>query len=272
MKREIRRIALAAGVVLIALALVFTGCQKTEKTLMSEFKSMTQSEPTAAGLTAAVSFLDRHIESVTDVGASRLVLAYEDYALRYAQDESPADPEAPLESWYLARAEDGEVHIDYRAMLERFGAFISVELNELFTLKVEEFEDPSTGDAQIIRSYEDIIDRALKAEKLLQEHKNDDVLRANTLEYYRDYLFLLLAGSDRTPVFDYETGIFSHEARAVYEDFIAASPDTVLADALIEYFTYLNNVDFSIDYSDPVENKVFFNTCDYIIERALKKL
>jgi hypothetical protein len=256
MKREIRRIALAAGVVLIALALVFTGCQKTEKTLMSEFKSMTKSGPTAEGLTAAVSFLDRHI----------------DYALRYAQGEGPADQEAPLESWYLARGEDGEVHIDYRAMLERFGAFISVELNELFTLKAEEFEDPSTGDAQIIRSYEDIIDRALKAEKLLQEHKNDDVLRANTLEYYRDYLFLLLAGSDRTPVFDYETGLFSHEARTVYEDFIAASPDTVLADALIEYFAYLNNVDFSIDYSDPVENKVFYNTCDYIIERALKKL
>lgn len=267
-------IRLAAGILLLAaLVLSAGGCQKTESALLSEYKSMTEATPTEQGLTDAVSFIDTHIADVSEEGASRLVLAYEDYLLRFLEAGEAPDPEASVSDWFLIPASseaDPQRQVDYDALLDRYGDRVSPELRELFVIKSLETSEPSTVDAEILRTYPDLLDRALKAEKLLKEHQSEDAVRANSMEYYKNYLFLLLAGSDLTPVFDYDTGLFSPEAKEAYEDFIAAQPDTVLAGVLTEYFGYLNNVDFQIDYTDPVANKVFYDTCDYLIEEALE--
>ncbi len=238
---------------LAALMIFFAGCGKSENALLSEFAGMTSTAPSEQGLTEAASFIDEHIAAVSEEGASRLLLAYEDYLLRYGEDGKDAS-------------------IDYDALLVDYGEYVSPELRELYAIKALESNEPSTQDAQILPAYPDLLDRALKAENLLKEHQSQDVLRANSMEYYKDYLFLLLAGSERTPMFDYDTGSFSQEAREAYEDFIIANPDTVIAATLTEYFDYLNSAGFHIDYKDPVENKVFYDTCDYLIEKALESL
>lgn len=254
MRKRIWIIGLTAGMLLLAVMMVnFAGCAKTENALLSEFRDMTQEAPTPQGLEEAVSFIDKHIGDVSEEGASRLVLAYEDFLLRYVEA-------------------GGETPVDYDALRVSYGEYVSPELRELYAIKALEASEPSTQDAQILPSYPDLLDRALSAENLLQEHRSEDVLRANTLEYYKDYLFLLLAGSDRSPMFDYDSGSFSPEAREAYEDFIITHPDTILAGTLTEYFDYLNNAGFHIDYADPVENKVFYDTCDYLIEKALESL
>ena len=97
-------------------------------------------------------------------------------------------------------------------------------------------------------------------------------MRANTLDYYKDYLFLILAGSDSLPVFDRDTGEFLKEARTAYEQAMVEHPDSVLAEVLFEYFTYLHSIGFRIDYSDAIENKIFFDTCDYLIGFAVERL
>lgn len=264
----------AMAVILVAaLVLCAGGCGKTESGLLSEFKDMTEAAPTRQGLQDAVSFLDTSIEEVSEEGASRLVLAYEDYLLRYLSSNEPFDAEAPVADWFVIPPlpeESGPGQVDYQSLLERYGDRVSPELRELFVIKSLETSEPSTVDSQILRTYPDLLDRALKAETLLREHKSQDAVRANSLEYYKNYLFLLLAGSDLTPVFDYDTGVFSPEAQEAYEDFIAGHPDTVLAGVLTEYFGYLNSIGFQIDYSDPVESKVFYDTCDYLIEGALE--
>jgi len=272
MGKDFRRVICVAGVLLIAFIVMLSGCQKTEKALLSEFRGITQGEPSAAGLSKAASFLELHVPAVSEMGASRLVLAYEDYALRLLGSDNEIDSQAPLDEWFLILRDQGKIAFDYQALLDAYGTYVSEELQELLAIKCLEASDPVTDHAEIVQSYKDIIGRALKAEKLLKTHTNDDILRANTEQYYREYLFLLLAGSDHTPVFDYGTGQFSQDAKSVYEDFIHAEPDTVLADALVEYFSYLNSVNFVIDYEDAVENKIFFDTCNYITERALEKL
>ncbi|HPF18161.1 MAG: hypothetical protein PHH65_07200 [Eubacteriales bacterium] len=266
-------ITLAAGIVLLAaLALFSGGCRKTESALLSEFKSMTETTPTARGLTEAVSFMDKYIVEVSEEGASRLVLAYEDYLLRFLDAGEAPDPEAPVSDWFVipASSEEAQPKIDYQALLTRYGERLSPELCALFEIKSLETTEPAVADAEILRTYPEILDRALKTENLLKEHNSEDAVRADSLEYYKKYLFLLMAGSDHTPVFDYDTGLFSEEAKAAYEDFIVANPDTVLADVLTEYFSYLNNIGFQIDYGDPTENKVFYDTCDYLINEALE--
>ncbi len=264
----------AMAVVLMAtLILCAGGCGKSENSLLSEFKGMTETAPTQQGLKDAVSFIDTYIADVSEEGASRLVLAYEDYLLRYLSAGSLFDTAAPLSDWFVIpplSEGSGPGQVDYQSILERYGDLVSPELRELFVIKSLETSEPSTVDSQILRTYPDILDRALKAETLLREHKSQDAVRTNSLEYYKNYLFLLLAGSDLTPVFDYDTGAFSPEAKEAYEDFIASHQDTVLAGVLTEYFGYLNSIGFQIDYADPVENKVFYDTCDYLIQRALE--
>jgi len=79
-----------------------------------------------------------------------------------------------------------------------------------------------------------------------------------------------LAGSDKSPVFDYDTGMFSSEARDAFETFVIEQPETILAKTLTEYFSYLNNIKYTIDYMNATENKVFYDTCDYLINEAIK--
>jgi len=47
-------------------------------------------------------------------------------------------------------------------------------------------------------------------------------------------------------------------------------PDTVITSTLTEYFSYLNNINFTLDYMDATDNEVFYSTCDYLIKGALK--
>lgn len=269
------RIKLLALVGVLVFAMSFFACQKTENALLSEFKDITETAPNLQGMNEAVSFMEINIAEVSEEGGSRMVLAYEDYMLRFLDENVEPVEQAIVEPLFFSISDkDGTMNlsIDYDSLLEAYGDYISVELKELLTIKAEEAAMPSTEDAQIKLTYPDLLERALRTETLLLQHKSEDSLRANAVEYYEDYLFLLLAGTDYSPLFDYTTGEFSPAAKEAYEDFIVANPDTVLASTLTEYFSYLNDIKFIIDYNDPTENKVFYDTCDYLIQDALQRL
>lgn len=273
MKRHILKIS--TWITIFILSMSLAGCQKTESALLSEFKGMTETVPQWQGLGEAVSFMDLNIAGVSQEGASRLVLAYEDYLLRFL-DENPQSVDAAnaLEVFLVDTSQNGQGTwtVDYAAMLGEYGDYISEELSDLLSIKAEEATAPSSEDSEIKLSYQDLLTRALRAETLIKQHTSQDALRANAMEYYEDYLFLLFAGADHSPLFDYATGEFSLAAKEAYEDFIVANPDTILASSLTEYFAYLNDIKFVIDYNDPTENKVFYDTCDYLIRGALQSL
>jgi hypothetical protein len=268
-------IRLSAWIAVFIVSISLFGCQKSESALLSEFKGMTEAVPQWQGLGEAVSFMDLNIAGVSLEGASRMVLAYEDYLLRFLEESPQAVEAANAPAVFLIKRDQSDKGIwtvDYAAILGEYADFISEELSDLLSIKVEEAAAPSSQDSQIKLSYQDLLARALRAETLIKQHTSEDALRANAMEYYEDYLFLLFAGADFSPVFDYATGEFSPEAKEAYEDFIVANPDTVLASSLTEYFAYLNDIKFVIDYSDATENKVFYDTCDYLIRGALQSL
>ena len=82
----------------------------------------------------------------------------------------------------------------------------------------------------------------------------------------------IIKASSEIELFDYETKTFSEDARAAYVDYMRAHPDTALTEVLKEYFSYLASINFILDYNDKTMSKVFFDTCDYLVSIAEKKV
>lgn len=267
------RIVNVLFLLIIVLALIFSlcSCAKSEKALLSEFKMMTEIEPTSDGLEKAVAFINTNIVNVSEEAASRFVLAYEDFLLRFlAKDGIDVDQNSGMELYIYTEHEEGTTSkgVDYESIINKYGNQISAELIELLSIKASEAKEPAVKDATLQLSYEALLQRTLRTENLLSQHNQQDALNASALDYYKYDLFLLLAGSDNSPIFDYETGEFSPLAQEAYGNFIVENPETVLADILTEYFSYLNSTKYTMDYKSSTENKVFYDTCDYLINKA----
>lgn len=271
MKKKTIGQMLLLAIIVFLLGFTLCSCEKTENMLLSEFKAITDKEPTYKNLEEAASFIESNIESLSQESGSRLILAYEDFLLKFLDSSDLSSTQFSGEELFIYTnyTEDASTKIvDYKAMIDTYGPQMSPELIELLNIKAAESESPSVKDATLQLSYDALLQRALRTENLLVEHKNEDVLKASALEYYEMYLFLLLAGSDSSPVFDYDTGAFSPIAREAYEDFMIENPQTVLTNVFTEYFAYLNNIKYTIDYLNATENKVFYDTCDYLINKA----
>jgi hypothetical protein len=89
---------------------------------------------------------------------------------------------------------------------------------------------------------------------------------------YTTHLNAILMGTTNSPIFDYSSKEFSPGAKAAYEAFAKANPDTTLTWVLKEYFTYLDSIDYKLDFNDSTMSKVFFNTCDWLVSEAEKRV
>ncbi|HAF60171.1 MAG TPA: hypothetical protein DCK81_03410 [Clostridiales bacterium UBA9856] len=65
---------------------------------------------------------------------------------------------------------------------------------------------------------------------------------------------------------------FSEPAKTAYQNFMLSEPAAVLTWVLKEYFTYLNSIDYTLDFNDSTMSKVFFDTCDWLVSEAEKRV
>lgn len=270
---EKKRIINVIFLLVIALSMTFSlsSCAKSENVLLSEFKAITEEEPTYIGLEKAVAFIDENSEKLTEEGTSRLILAYEDFLLRFLekdQAETGQVSEGELFIYTEHLGEDSFKKVDYEGIINKYGEHVSTVLLELLNIKALESKEPAIKDATLQIPYDALLQRALRTEELLNKHSSQDSLKESALGYYKNYLALLLSGSDNSPVFDYQTGEFSPLIMDTYEDFIVENPESISAEILLEYFSYLNSIKFTMDYMDATENKIFYDTCDYLINKA----
>lgn len=256
----------------IVLAMTFSlcSCSKSENVLLSEFKAITKEDPTYTSLESAVSFMNVHSEKLSEEGASRLILAYEDFLLRFLEKNETIGQASGSELFIYTDNIDGISvnRVDYESLISKYGGYVGAELLELLSIKASETKEPAVKDSALQISYEALLERTLRVEDLLAAHSSEDFLKASATEYYKNYVTLLLSGNDYSPLFNYETGEFSPLARDAYENFIVEHPETITAGILTEYSAYLNSIKYTMDYMDATENKVFYDTCDYLIEKA----
>ncbi|MBQ9931218.1 MAG: hypothetical protein IJO79_02610 [Firmicutes bacterium] len=164
------------------------------------------------------------------------------------------------------------VDIYYQGILDAWGDKLTQGMRQVYELNEKIRLEPALENATILVSWQEILDRAYTAEKILTENPEDHLIWDDMNWLYSQYLTILLTGTSNNPVFDYETKHFSVDATTVYKDFVLAYPDTILAAMLTEYFNYLGGINFTLDYNNTEALDSFFTTCDNLAARAQAQL
>ncbi len=294
-----------AAVLFIALVmnLVITGCGADKEMIQSEFTMLIANTATAENIRANADFLDKNIENVSEEIATNMVIAYREYLLDYITQNNDKttiqelgvyldaetrliDQEkiqnSELKSYYddiragalkVTLYENIPVlRVNYNMLLEKYEEHISEPLTELFRLSAELIAKPTSENATLAISWEELLTRTHAAEKLVKANSDNEYLIADAMWIYTSHLNTMLMGTTNTPIFDYTTKEFSEEARTVYQSFLLAEPEATLTWVLKEYFTYLSSIEFNLDFNDSTMSKVFFDTCDWLVSEAEKRV
>ena len=127
-------------------------------------------------------------------------------------------------------------------------------------------------DAGLVISWGQLAERALKAEEYVKKYKDDPNTAQDGIFMYQSYINIMLLGIDNTPIFDFASSEFSKDAKADYVDFINKNPDSVTANILTEYITYLASINYKIDFNNEQQSKVYFDTCKWLVSEAGKRV
>ena len=293
----------AVLIVLFLLTFVFTGCGIDKETVQSDFSVMVSGTTTPENIRSTAEYMDDNIKKVGKDIAAQMLSAYEDYLHRYIS-ENPDKLQLELLYGYYdkekkafneEKIKDSEISdfydsirfgslipvcnedsialkINYPNLLEKYGEYISVPMHRLYELKAIAVEKPMSQNAALLISWEELSNRALEAEKLLKEFPGDELVKTDAMWLYTTYLNTMLMGTTNTPIFDYSTTEFSPEARKSYERFMLDNPDATITWVLKEYFTYLYGISYSLNFNDSTMSKVFFDTCDWLVSEAEKRV
>lgn len=229
---------------------VITGCGTDPASIQKNFLEMLKEPASDETVEEAAAYLDKHLTKLDDAYASDMVVQFEDYVL----------------------SQDFLSGIDYTKWAARFEKNISPALTKLYGRKAYEQNYPITEDTILNVSWAELAQRAYQMETLIAAYPEDESIKEDALWMYGNYLSIMLIGTIGTPVFDYKTHEFSKEAKAEYESFFLQHEESVTGWVVKEYFTYLESIGNTMDYNDTTSSKLFFDTCDWLVSEAGKRV
>jgi hypothetical protein len=271
-----------AGLLLILLLCLsmLAGCGADKEAIQSEFSTMVAAAATPETIKSTAEYLDKNISLVGEEIAGKMAVSYEKYLLRFIKENG--DGAASMKSSYadlkaggIAIVYDDEIptmKLDYASFYKKYGGYVPKPLQQLYRLEADIYRKPLSDNAVLKISWTEILDRAYRAERLMEKYPGQKSLQTDAQWIYTTYLNAALMGTTNTPVFDYKTHAFSSDAKAAYIEFIRKYPDSALTWALTEYFRYLDSTQYSLDYKDATMSKVFFDTCDFLVTKSVGKV
>ncbi|MBO4992499.1 MAG: hypothetical protein J6E42_10135 [Firmicutes bacterium] len=287
--------------VLVLFMFCLTGCGKSAEEINSEFSEILSDKATPKTMEKAEEYAEKYAKKLSTDGATNMVAQLEDYLIQYINTDRDDVQVQSLAAYfdkesgevdedrikdvdtkeYYERLTKVHIHpvyfedrvqlrINYTTLNETFGAVIDPALSRLYEIKVWITDNPATKNASLQIGYDQLLERALAVEELIDEYP-DYVLIAEEVEWlYSTYLDLIMMGTTNTPIFDYATGAFNEQAEQAYRTFMKENKATTIAWALNEYFKYLESIDYTMNYKDSTTSKLFFDSC-YGIRVAAEK-
>lgn len=287
---------------LLGIIYVMAGCGKNAETIKTEFSAMLEGEITPEKLVSAEAYLDKYIGKLDSEQASHMLVAYEDYALRFINTEVDKTLLQQMKSFYDENdktrqiAQDSEalkdfdnsmedaqilvslykdevkLSLDYGTLAKEYQKNILPALYELYKLKALDVEQPWVEDATLLISWRELVQRAYQVELLMEKYKEEHLVAEDLKSLYDTYVNFMLMGANNTPIFDYTTMQFSGDAEKTYRKFIKEYPESATASILQKYFSYLNEINYQLNYKDSTESKAFFDTCSRLVREAEKRV
>ncbi|OBR69054.1 hypothetical protein A7K91_11125 [Paenibacillus oryzae] len=197
-----------------------------------------------AMLSELQTFYARNLDDVSYLYYSieeKLINKMYDYSLQWPVDENAAaailDDEArefilqlSMSGYKLGLAQGTfEPLIDYNRQMQ-FGKWLSETMNQYIEIEWIEAEQPFAKDGGLLISWDELAQRALRAESFLQKYP-DASEESRVRELFDMYLNVYL-GNAHTPntlVYDYTTLKLNAEVRESYGETMKEFPDTVTA-------------------------------------------
>lgn len=234
---------------LIMMLGALSGCGPDQKQIQKEFISILEKPAAEESIKEATEYLDKNISKLDEAYASDMVLHLERYILSFDQNG-----------------------IQYEAWEKHYDQYIADSLKDLYQIRAKEQKEPMVSDGVTKISWSEVVQRTYAMEQYIEKYKDQQLIAEDAKWLYGNYINTLVMGTNGTPVFDYKTFIFSEDARTAYAAFINQHPESVTTWALTEYFTYLDSVNYSLDYNDKVSSKLFFDTCDWLVSESGKRV
>ncbi|HVI43059.1 MAG TPA: hypothetical protein VM577_20825 [Anaerovoracaceae bacterium] len=226
-----------------------TGCGPNQEKIQKDFIAILDKPASEESIKEATEYLDKYLSKMDEKYTSDMVLHLEHYILEFNQDG-----------------------INYKEWAKHYDKYIAASSKELYQIKAKEQKSPMAEDTVLQISWEELVQRTYDIEQFIQKYKDQTLISEDAAWIYGNYMNALVMGTNGTPIFDYKTNAFSEEAKTVYASFINKYPDSATAWALTEYFTYLDSIQYTMDYKDKISSKLFFDTCDWLVSESGKRV
>jgi hypothetical protein len=241
--------SLAIILVLLLSIGAFTGCGPDQEKIQKDFITILEKPASEETIKEASDYLDQYLPKMDEKYASDMVLHLEHYILGFNQEG-----------------------IVYGEWLKHYDKYISASLKDLYQIKDKEQKTPFSADTVLKVSWAELAQRTYDMEQYIQKYKDQKLIAEDATWLYGNYMNALIMGTNSTPIFDYKTHAFSDDAKSAYASFINKFPDSTTAWALTEYFTYLDSIQYNMDYNDKVSSKLFFDTSDWLVSESGKRV
>lgn len=240
--------SLAIILILLLTVWAFAGCGPNQEKIQKDFIAILEKPASEEAIKEATDYLDQYLSKMDEKYASDMVLHLEHYILGFN-----------LEG------------IAYDEWASHYDKYITSSLKELYQIKAMEQISPMVLDSVLQISWEELVQRTYDMELFIQKYKDQTLIGEDATWLYGNYMNALVMGTNGTPIFDYQTNTFSEAAKTAYAAFINKYPDSATAWALMEYFTYLDSIQYTMDYKDKISSKLFFDTCDWLVSESGKR-
>lgn len=241
--------SLAIILILLMAMGTLAGCGPDQEKFQENFIEIMEQPAADDTIKEASKFLDEYLPKMNEDYASQMVHQYEHYILGFNRDG-----------------------INYNDWIEKYKQYIDPALLQFYRIMAEEQNSPMSEDTVLKLSWSELAQRTYVIEEFIRENKDYTLIRDDLVWIYGKYINALVMGTNGTPIFDYKTKAFSEEAQNAYAAFINQYPDSTAAWVLKEYFTYLSSIQFTMDYNDKTASKLFFDTCDWLVSEAGKRV
>jgi hypothetical protein len=241
--------SLAFILILLLTVGALTGCGPNQKKIQKDFIAILEKPASEETIKEATEYLDRYLPRLDEENATDMVLHLEHYILGYNQEG-----------------------ITYGEWEKHYDQYIADYLKDLYKIREKEQKSPMAADAVLQISWEELAQRTYDMELYIQKYKDQKLIKEDAAWLYGNYMNAMVMGTNGTPIFDYKTNAFSDAAKTAYAAFINKYPDSTTAWALMEYFSYLDSIRYSLDYNDKSSSKVFFDTCDWLVSESGKRV
>lgn len=226
-----------------------SGCGPNREKVQEDFLTILEQPASEESIKEASDYLDKYLPKMDKEYASEMVHGLEHYILGFDQE--------------------GIVYSDW---IGKYKKYIDPVLLGLYQIMAEEQISPMAKDTVLMLSWEELVQKTYELEQFIRENKDYKLIGDDLTWIYGRYINAMIMGTNGTPIFDYKTHAFSGDARTAYAAFLNQYPESTTGWALQEYFTYLNSIEYEMDYNDKISSKLFFDTCDWLVTETGKRV